>query len=109
MAYHAYTQEILGRREEFVGVSNEGLPILATRVCNNNWRNLLKKLLPVRRKTPLGIRKRKKGEQLVTEETRSHLSFFENWKKCSDCVYLRVKILIKTPEYFPGGHFFHAL
>ena len=40
----------------------EGLPILVTHACKNNWLKLLKKLLPVRRE--------KKGEK-----TRSRLRF----------------------------------
>ena len=58
---------------------SEGLTIVVTHIYKNNWRNLLKKVWPVRPKTALGIRKK-------NQEVGDNLSF---------CVFVR-KVGCKT-------------
>ena len=67
-------------------MSKEKFPILVAHIYKNNWRNFLKKLLPVCQKTALGIRKRKKEWQLqsVSRYTQTLVSAcsvdFEYWR-----------------------------
>ena len=56
------SHEILGLSHNNIQVSNEGLPILVAHFYKNNWRNLLKKLLPVHPKiASRRKRRRRKG------------------------------------------------